>query len=339
MNNKVKKFNIPYLRLWVNVFNYKDRTSRKDFFIDFFFLLCSYVLIYFYIEYFMIEFFRNEVTNFLINYCLILFYIFAPLFSLTARRLNDTGNDRSFCFLYILGVIGIFSFVLCCYKTKSDEIDEEQLKLINKKKYKTAGIIAIISYCLPFLLIGCIFIVDIFISPKITHLNTDINDYQVELNNVKNASFMMPNLQDINDYEEIKFSSQEKMYSSSLGFYSYGISLFVKYDENYEVKKEEILSKYIFLNEPIIENDDYIIPITEFEYYGFNYKIVLDESYEDFCACKSFMIIGYDDESKEIAYHYFYDFDIDYICELDENPEEEMKEFMKDNFNYFTEKK
>ena len=28
------------------------------------------------------------------------------------------------------------------------------------------------------------------------------------------------------------------------------------------------------------------------------------------------MIIGYNDMKKEIVYHYFYDFDIDYVCEI-----------------------
>ena len=71
---------------------------------------------------------------------------------------------------------------------------------------------------------------------RIIHLTTNINDYENVLNAVKNASKMMPKLESLSDYEEIRFSSQEKLFSFTLGFCSYGISLFVKYENNYDYR-------------------------------------------------------------------------------------------------------
>ena len=37
---------------------------------------------------------------------------------------------------------------------------------------------------------------------------------------------------------------------------------------------------------------------------------------------------------KEIVYHYFYDFDIEYLSEINEDPYERMNNFIKINFYY-----
>ena len=55
---------------------------------------------------------------------------------------------------------------------------------------------------------------------------------------------MMHKLESLSDYEEIRISSQEKLYSFTLGLCSYGISFFVKYENNYDNKKNVMLNNY-----------------------------------------------------------------------------------------------
>jgi hypothetical protein len=47
------------------------------------------------------------------------------------------------------------------------------------------------------------------------------------------------------------------------------------------------------------------------------------------------MVVGVNDTKQQIAYHYFYDFDIDYIAEGFEDLNEQSKHFMETNFYYF----
>lgn len=42
-------------------------------------------------------------------------------------------------------------------------------------------------------------------------------------------------------------------------------------------------------------------------------------------------MVGYNDETKEIAYLWFYDFDYDYISDAGENKEDAMKALVEDN--------
>ena len=47
---------------------------------------------------------------------------------------------------------------------------------------------------------------------------------------------------------------------------------------------------------------------------------------------KKFGIVGYNDETKEIAYLWFYDPDLDFIAEPDQDKEQAMIEFVENNF-------
>jgi hypothetical protein len=102
----------------------------------------------------------------------------------------------------------------------------------------------------------------------------------------------------------------------------------------YENKKTELLNTYTFLDAPVKSNEVYELPVTEFFYKNYHMRVIPDEEYIDFCACKSFALIGFDDENKRIVYCYHYSFDLDYIAEEDEDLEAEMCEFMNEVFEW-----
>lgn len=51
-------------------------------------------------------------------------------------------------------------------------------------------------------------------------------------------------------------------------------------------------------------------------------------------GCKSFAIVGFDDENRGIVYCYYYNIDLDYIAEPDDNLNEKMREFMSISFEW-----
>lgn len=165
-------------------------------------------------------------------------------------------------------------------------------------------------------------------------VKTNIDQYEKDLQEIVNAAQYMPELDSLHGYTDIEYTYKTRCYSTLAGFYSDAFALFVTYDQNQYIKeKETILSEYTFLDEPVMRYvDTYELPVTEFEYKGYHFKIVPDQEYIDFCACKSFMMIGFNDDTSRIVYMYYYDFDIDYIAEVGENLEEEMCELINTAF-------
>ena len=209
------------------------------------------------------------------------------------------------------------------------------------KSLKIFGILLLSIFVLRIcILFGSLFydIVILEKNPKVTYLNTNIEDYQTEVSELGNASSMLPSLDSITNYEEIKYSYKESLYSTFLGFYSEGISLYVSYSDNYLEEKNDVLSNYNFLENPIIDNNEYyIMPLTEFVYRDFTYQIVMDYNYYSTGkpTCSSFMLVGYNDTSQEIAYHYYHDSDLDFICLDTEDTYEEMIKLVENAFYYF----
>lgn len=159
---------------------------------------------------------------------------------------------------------------------------------------------------------------------------TNINRYEQDLKVIGNAVNFMPALDTLSGYANIEYTYRVRCYSKLVGFYSDAYALFVTYDDaQYEEKKQTALESYEFLQEPVMRSSDtYELPVTEFTYQDYTMKVVPDEEYIDFCACKSFMLLGFNDEKHTIAYLYYYDFDIDFIAEEGEDLEEEMRDFV-----------
>lgn len=132
---------------------------------------------------------------------------------------------------------------------------------------------------------------------------------------------------DYTDFERIKYYHNKKIL---LFFFTDTMTVRVKYGDSYLSKKAELDKAYDYLAEPV-ESDmlegHYLIPVTEFEYNGFHMRVADGGDYPH-----KFGIIGYNDETKEIAYLWFFDTDFDYIAAPDEDKEQAMIEFVNDNF-------
>lgn len=167
-------------------------------------------------------------------------------------------------------------------------------------------------------------------------VKTNIQNYEKDLEGIGNAAQFMPELDTLGNYTDIEYRYQITITSRLVGFISDGYALFVTYDKGeYKQQKDRILSGYSFLEKPVAPfTDDLELPVTEFDYKGYHIKIVPDEEYIDYCACKSFMMIGFDDASSTIVYMYYYDFDLDYIAEVGDDYEEEMREFVDNAFSW-----
>ncbi len=138
------------------------------------------------------------------------------------------------------------------------------------------------------------------------------------------------------DFLPSGFASYESVYYDHnkrvlLWFVTDTMTVKAKYDDFYESKKNEIEQSYEFLTEPIESDmleEHYDVPVTEFEYNGFHMRVADGGEYP-----KKFGIVGYNDETKEIAYLWYNDLDNDFISEPDEDREQAMIEFIDDNFN------
>lgn len=303
-NMKLK--NIPYLRIWANLFNYEARLNRKDFIIDLFLFAfvqsLLFVLIYQSLRLSIVDIF----VALIIIWAAILIFQALSLFS---RRFNDMGMKFT-CAFYIFALLTIpFMIVICLGKSK-DDFDENTLNKKNKIRKiflrLPIGFIASIP-----VLCVILFWYDVLGPNKTLEQCTDIDKYEEYVEEVKYASTLMPNLDDLNSYTDVKFGYKRILYFAFLGFQSDNISLFVTYDDNYTEEKQSVLSSYDFLKEEELGE----FSVTSFDYRGYSFQIVPNRDYwnDGSCTCKSFMMIGYNDANNTIAYLYFYDFDIDYI--------------------------
>ena len=339
---KMKLKKVPYLRTWANIFNYKARESRKDFLLDIGLIIIINTIIF-------VVFFSSEKLN-NIFYVNITMYVYAmllifQLIALFARRLSDMGMNYGYAFSTFTFIAIPFLFGVCLGRAKS-EIDEElYIKKYKKRKkillfpiFAMAAISSVLFLAIPLSLAY-----DVIIGRTTMKECTDINEYEKYVEEVSYASKFMPNLNDLGVYEDAKFGYRLSMYSSFLGFYSDGISLFVTYGDNYTETKENVLNSYEFLNENemVDESGDIQFPLTSFDYKGYTFQIVPYRNYwtnSSSSTCKSFMMIGYNDANNTILYLYFYDFDIDYLYDESihsETREEIMHEFIDDNFIWY----
>ncbi|MFA5007104.1 MAG: hypothetical protein WC509_06530 [Candidatus Izemoplasmatales bacterium] len=135
---------------------------------------------------------------------------------------------------------------------------------------------------------------------------TNTDDYQEYLDSIPGSNAFMPVLTDIP-----AFQTCEIYYYDRLG---QSINLVITYsDETYETAKETVLGSYLFLQTPLVENDYYLIPETEFEYESFTIKVVDDDNFD---YPEQFGMIGYSDANHQISFLFFFD---DSLSQLSDN--------------------
>jgi hypothetical protein len=166
--------------------------------------------------------------------------------------------------------------------------------------------------------------------------STNINKYLNSGANIDTeAKDFMPVIEDLPKYHDISYK-----YNRISGLLSDTdtMTLVVSYDEEtYKKEKAKLKEEYKFLNQKVVsdfDNSKYYIPDYEFLINSYDFKVV-DEN-ENYKAKypKSFGIIGTSDEEKSIAYLYLYDFDLDYIGEIEDNENNDMINFINRYFKY-----
>ena len=346
----MKAKDIPYIRLFPKLFDYKSEDSNKVFTSDSLLLFFVNILIFFFLNRFQAYF--SPFSIILAIALLVLF--FAQFLSLCSRRLNDIGAPKLLC-LISFTVVGIvfLSILLFCSPSKSIFIDGKNNSALRRQKrapYVTAGFVSIITVVMsPFIIVGLTIVRDIacntIAAPTIWTLDKNTSHYNNRLDTTENASVVMPRLSELGDYDSVYFAYQHQVQSLLMSFENHSISLFAFYGDNYESQKELTNEKYetLYLDK---ERSDFML--FEFDYKGYDLRIVPDLTYwvnkdgEGFPTVKSFMMVGFNDSKNTIVYLYFYDFDLDCISyegSLESATYEfklkEMRRFLKTYFYWY----
>jgi hypothetical protein len=87
---------------------------------------------------------------------------------------------------------------------------------------------------------------------------------------------------------------------------------------------ETLLNDYQYLEEPIVDDNDWVrIPIVEFEYSMFTVKVVDND---EFYYPMNFGMIGFSDDNHEIAFFMYFDSERDGITDINQFMETEFPE-------------
>lgn len=160
---------------------------------------------------------------------------------------------------------------------------------------------------LTFLLTGC--------SNEEIYQSTDISKYDeyIEVVTGNNASSFFPSLDTLDVMDAIDLSYVEKN-GALVRFKTLKLTILVSETNYYEVR-DYYLENYSYFEGTLLDSDnDEIIPNNEFQYNDYTFFVVNDEEFD---YPKSFGMIGYSDESKEIFFLFYSDSDIDYITDID----------------------
>lgn len=333
---KLKLENIPYIRIWANLLNYEGRERRKDFIIDLGLLILAQVLL-FVLIYLLLR--LNLTVIFIILMTTWSVTFFLQMLSLFARRLVDVGMKYGYTFFLFALITFPFLLMICLGKSE-DEIDGNDLKKRNRRRIVLLTVplyIVGVAVLLLFLAFIALLLYGIIVGHRTIKESTNIDEYEEIISEVNSASDIMPSLDNLNSYTDIKFGYKKLLYSKLLGFESDDISLFITYGDNYNDEKEKVISNYEFLSEEdIYDNGKYYFPLANFEYKGYVFQIVSNDGYS-YCLCKSFMLLGYNDDKNTIVYLYFYDNDLDYLYNETSRKtrEEAMYDFIEDSFIWY----
>lgn len=158
----------------------------------------------------------------------------------------------------------------------------------------------------------------------------DIEGYEEKRAELHYAKDFLPTLSDLGEYVDISYSYK---LTPILLFQSDTIALWVEYSpEVYEERKAALLSSYTFLEETQISPDgeQYLSPPAAFTYKDYSFQTAVNSS--NYSYCKSFALIGVNDEKCQIAYLYFYDIDLDYIDTTTKSEQECITKFIDKYF-------
>ena len=337
---------IPYIRVWFKLFDYRSKDTPKVFVPDCLILFAVNVVLFTLLNRFQAYFIPYSLGVAIL--LIVLFYL--QFLSLSARRIHDIGAPRLLC-LISLTIIGIvFVFVFCLFNTNfcaNDGVHPKKrsrpVPYIVSSSVTFLNILLLPIYLFVYAL-GRDVVCDWFIGPTVWTIDKNFNHYEQRKNNTKNANTMIPDLSEVEEYSEVRFAYQHTKESLILDFDSYSVSVFLSYGDNYQSAKESTDDRYESL---YLDREFYSFMFYEFEYKGYYLRIVPDRYYNNkngdgFPTVKSFMLVGFNDSKKTISYMYFYDFDLDVISDKGTNDgasealkQREMRNFLKTYFYWY----
>ena len=315
----MKAADIPYIRLWARLFDYKSKDTKRVFVLDFWILISLNIVLFSFLNYYQAYF--APYSTALAFILIALFYL--QFLSLSARRLNDIGAPYLLCLvsLSVIGIIFVFTFCLFQSNMYVKKGEEAPKKRFNPSPYIVSGSDTFVNiFLIPFYLLIFIIVRDIIsdkiIGPVVWTIDKDINHYDERVAETKNAKKLMPELSEQDTFSNASFAYQKTYDNLFLDFRSYTVSLFLTYEDNYQSIKETTNEKYetLYLDK---ERSDFML--CEFDYKGYDLRIVPDLTYwvnkdgEGIPTVKSFMMVGFNDSKNTIVYLYFYNFDLDCI--------------------------
>ncbi len=133
--------------------------------------------------------------------------------------------------------------------------------------------------------------------------------YNIEkYNDIVESVDVLPELDELGNYDDLYF---KHFHDRMLFWLSDAYTLKVSYDnQNYNKEKELLSQKFIYQTDTLkyIENEKE----PHFQYDGFEFN-VLDVNEYDLMYPKKLVFVGFSDKKQEIAYVYYYNFDLDSI--------------------------
>ena len=329
--------NIPFIRIFIKLFDYKSKDERKTYVIDFLILLFLNIVIAILIFRFQVYF--SDYLTFVIIGLVALFLL--QFMSMSARRLNAI-NETPLLSLLSLTLVGvIYVFFLCIFEYKVDTSSfKKGLKFLNQNPHVTATVgFLLLIITSPIILIITLIPLELFreavFGDFAIKIDKDISHYDYYKENVRNAERQVPELSEFSDASELHFAYQKTLTGFFIGVESESINLYVTYENNYEVAKEEMNTKY---ESSFLDEERHDLMFIDFTYRDYYLRFV---KYEDYIRADSFMMIGLNDEKKTISYHYFSEFDLDmlsyrgYMTSRVDIKTQEMNDFLDRHFYWY----
>lgn len=303
---------IPYLRIWPRLFDYKSKDD-DGFEIDVILLFFVNLIIFAFLNRFHAYF---QITAIVLGVILVaLFYL--QFLSLSSRRINKNGGHYLMS-LISLTVIGIIVVLVICsfppnYFKPKDASKIEKVKRLFMPLSLLIALTIVLFVLSPLIILLYALGSDLINqnNPVVEKIDRRISEYTNYCEKIKNASTLMPSLDQVGKYKDAKLAYQLTRDSYVLSFYDDTLSLFLFYGENYQEEKN-MLDRYDYLEEPLGG-----FSVTTFVYRGYSLKIVPDYNYyKNSVTVHSFMMVGFNDERQSISYFYYYNFDLDYISNM-----------------------
>lgn len=299
---------IPYLNIFIHMFDFKNKQNKHDFRIDYsiYFIIALILTILNFI--FVVNRINNDVRLFsdifIEKYTFIILELIAFFGLLTflsialfARRLNDIGFKKKSFLLLIVPFFGYLYIALLCFFVDS-ELSEED-KETKKKMTNKIFIYSIIVY-VNLIIFGIVYVIrtyDLYevglnlssYDPmyEVVKDENKYTDYKIEFDKYN----YLPTLTELGDYNKMNYACkiiQDDAY----------ITVDLKYDDIAFEDAKNFISSLKFINTPITnyDADKILFPVLNFTYKNYDFNILAAK------GRPSFLFVGVNEDDNSIIY-------------------------------------